>query len=238
MDEKAKRMTLIIKAGTKANRIALSILFMLGIICLSGLALSSPILQDIWDRKGPRKSAADDLNLKVATSPQEFRNGKATLDQIKVWLLAQKVPGEPIWVIEEPDLDLDGTPDLPVADDRYTGTGGRNYEAFIRTKLGFRYIGELASEIRPIPAFGGRARLVMAGHMSAGETDVALVEIRQDGLHRLASAAIAAGDQGTAEGNRIIEKLMREPEVSLEILRLVFGPEAYPPLDRIGRSER
>lgn len=228
----------LLGAEKKVNRIALILLFILGIVAVSGLTLSSPIREDIWDRKGPPKSAADDLNSKVAKSPEGFQNGTASLDQIKVWF-AREFPGEPRrWVIEEPDLDLDGTPDLLVADDQFTGTGGRNYEAFLRTRLGFRYIGELGSEIRPVPAVGGHARIVMAGHMSAGEAGVALAEIRQDGLHRLASAAIAAGDQGTAEGNHIFEKLMRAHTVSLDILRLVFGPEAYPTPDRTGRSER
>jgi hypothetical protein len=219
------------------NRKVLIFVVMMGFIGVFSSTISSVPPQDIRDRQGPEVVASDDLNSKVATSPREFREGTATLKQIKSWI-AQEDPGEPKWIIEEPDLDLNGMPDLLVADDRNTGTGGRNYEAFLRTKSGFRYVGELGSAIRPLPAVGGHARVVMAGHISAGEVGVALAELRPNGLHRLASAVLAAGDQGTVEGSRLCDELMTAPTVSVEILRLIFGPKAYPTSGKTSQSER
>ncbi len=214
--------------------IALNLLAVFG-----STAWEAPSPQDVRNRKGPPASAADDLNSRVATSPDDLRDGTATLDQIEAWMAREwAAPGEPRWVIDQPDLDSDGTADLVVADDRFTGTGGRNWQAFVRTPRGFRYIGELASGIRPLPAFGGHPRVVMAGHISAGEVGVALAELRDDGLHRLASAVLAAGDQGTAEGNRLFNELMLAPTVSVEVLRMIFGSQTYPESRQPGHLRR
>lgn len=146
-------------------------------------------------------------------------------------------PGEPRWVTEDLDLDPDGTPDLLLADDRITGTGGRGWWAFLRTPSGFRFIGMLGGTIRSLPAVGGHPRFATADHISSGEVGVALAELRDDGLHRLASAVLAAGDQGTDAGSRLYEELMLAPAVSVDALRYIFGSEAYPLSGRVGTTQ-
>ncbi len=216
---------------TKACRLggrcaAVLAVFLTGLGASGFVAGSSAAEQTVTDRHGPPE-AAHDLNQKVSRSPKEFRKGTATLAQIKDWI-ARNLPGQPRWFTSERDLDQDGIPDLLIADDRNSGTGGHAFEAFLRTPEGFRYIGEFSEPYRTLPPVAGHLRFVIAGHISAGEIGVALVELRPDGLHRLASAAVAAGDQGTAEGNRLADELLRAPTVSMKTLRLLFGAMADP----------
>jgi len=193
--------------------------------------------QAVQNQQGP-PPADRDLNAEVARSPRECRDGTATLDEIKAWIAA--APGladvQPRFVIRETDLDRDGTTDLLIADDRLSGSAGRVYHVFLKAIRGFRYVGNLWSMFwhapRPLPAVAGHPRIVMPGNCGAGCVFVGLAELRQDGLHLLALAEIAAGDQGNAEGNALFEELLRAPTVSTETLRSVFGSSLYPPASK------
>jgi hypothetical protein len=59
--------------------------------------------------------------------------------------------------------------------------------------------------------------------MGSGRAHVRLAVLNPDGLHQLATAILAAGDSGTAEGNRLYRELMSAELVSPETLRHVFG---------------
>jgi hypothetical protein len=156
------------------------------------------------------------------------------MEQIMLWMHAEKLynPRIPDAVVDFPvrelDLDFDGINDVLI--DRQTGgQSGGVHSAFLSTSRGFRFIGTFFGTIRPLRVEPGqRIRFVIGSAMGSDRSHVRLAESRADGLHQLATAILAAGDSGTAEGNRVYRELMSAEVVSAEILRLVFGLAILP----------
>ncbi len=168
----------------------------------------------------------DELNWGYAMSPASFRDGSATLEQIKAWIAGNNsyLPVAPKWEVVEKDLDFDGRADLLISDGRLGGSGGSVYSVFLRTPQGFRYIAVILGWIRGIPVERGQPSRFVTGHsLRSGQALVQLAELRTDGLHRVAKASVAAGDSGTSEGNRLYRELMESATISPETLRRVFG---------------
>ena len=159
--------------------------------------------------------------------PTEFKRGTATLDQVKAWsasLLSYPESKSALEIVAK-DLDQDGTNDLLVADPAMAGTGGNNYLAFIRTPRGYRYIGHVGfGALRVLPKDAtGQTKLVTWWHVSAGEGGVTLVTLDSNGFHEVTNVTVYAGDQGTAEGNRIADELFGTNDLSPAELNRIFG---------------
>jgi hypothetical protein len=95
------------------------------------------------------------------------------------------------------------------------------------TSRGYRYIGTFHGAIRTLPLEQGRrVRMVISTRLGGDSRIVQLAELRENGLHRLASSTLAVGLSGTAEaeeGNRLLDELMNASVVSPETIRKVFG---------------
>lgn len=169
----------------------------------------------------------------VIRPPDEARDGTATLDQIRAWMVEEflymfpgRLPADSIpFEVQSRDLDLDGVADILV-DLRRGGSGGGVYAAFLTTRLGYRFIATFQGGIRTLPSEQGLpVWMVIGSSLGSGTALVQLAELREDGLHRIARGTLAAGDSGTDEGNRLFEELFRAGVVSSETLRTVFGRE-------------
>jgi hypothetical protein len=158
--------------------------------------------------------------------PAEFKNGSASLKQVKAWSVSLlSDPSKQSLEIIEKDLNQDGTNDLLVAEKGMAGTGGNSYLAFERTPRGYHYWGHLGfGAIRVLPKDESHQQKILTWwHLSAGEGGVTLVILDKDGFHEIANATVYAGDSGTEEGNRIADNLFGTNKVSQETLRQLFG---------------
>jgi hypothetical protein len=158
--------------------------------------------------------------------PSEFKNGTASLKQVKDWSasLLSDLNGKPSLEMLAEDLNQDGTNDLLVAEEKMAGTGGNNYLAFEKTPAGYRYIGNLGfGAIRVLPKDESHQQKILTWwHLSSGEGVVALVILDQNSFHEVAHATVYAGDSGTEEGNRIASELFGTNAISPETLRQIF----------------
>ena len=159
--------------------------------------------------------AAQPMNSTMIPLPESLRNGTAPVEQIGAWIHAEHknvYPEIPIdsapFRTRELDLDLDGVNDRTMQRYGRTSAGGA-HSAFLKTPRGYRFIGSFVGDIRPLPLVAGqRGRFVVTSPMGSGKVHVRLAELRADGLHQLATAILAAGDSGSAEGNRLYRDLM------------------------------
>ena len=175
-------------------------------------------------------AAVRPMNETATPLPADLRNGTATIEQIRAWMRTETlylfpgIPAEQVtFPVREQDLDFDGIRDVLI--ERHGGgSGGRVYSTFLATSRGYRFIGTFLGAIRPLPVERGqRSRFVIATSMGSGSVHVRLAELYPDGLYQVAVAMLAAGDSGTAEGNRLYRELMSAEVVSPETLRQVFG---------------
>jgi hypothetical protein len=159
--------------------------------------------------------------------PAEFKKGTATLKQVKAWSASElsDVVARPSLEIIEKDLNQDGTNDLLVAEEANAGTGGNTYLAFEATSRGYRYIGHLGfGAIRVLPKDDPhRQKILTWWHLSAGEGGVTLVILDSSGFHEITNVTVYAGDQGTAEGNRIADEFFGTNDVPAAELNKIFG---------------
>ena len=159
--------------------------------------------------------------------PAEFKNGTASLEQVKAWSASQLsiLWNQPHLEIMERDLNQDGTNDLLIAETHMGGTGGNSYLAFERTPKGYRYLGDLAfGAMRVLPKDESHHQKILTyWHLSCNEGTVALLILDATGFHEFKHTTIHPGDSGTEEGNKIYEELFGTNIVSPETLRLLFG---------------
>jgi hypothetical protein len=170
------------------------------------------------------------MNGTMIPLPSALRDGTATMEQVRAWLLAEhtnvypEIPVDQVpFPVRELDLDLDGKNDALI--ERYrrdTVSGPRS--AFLNTARGYRFIGTFYGDIRPLSFERGQpSRFVITSAMKNGSVHVRLAVLRADGLHQMATAIIAAGDGGTADGNRLYREIISADVLSSGTLRKIFG---------------
>jgi len=159
--------------------------------------------------------------------PAEFRNGTASLKQVKAYAssLLGYLGGQSSLEMMEADLNQDGTRDLLVADDSGAGSGGNVYLAFAKTPTGYRYLGDLSfGALRVLPKdASGKQKMLTMSCAGSGNCTVFLVVLDASGFHEVARAYLAAGDSGTNEDNRTADELFGTNQVSAALLAKVFG---------------
>lgn len=104
------------------------------------------------------------------------------------------------------DLNVDGRPDLLIANLASTGQAGMAHLLFLHTESGYQLLGELfmhRDSYRVLmPAEDGRPRLVYASTVGAGQTAIAWV-VARDGVFIVEKQEIIhAGDSGDEAGRR------------------------------------
>lgn len=173
---------------------------------------------------GPRAWPQDVSVYDQADLPTELRDGTATAARVRDWATHTYPdgdhPGRPVRNI---DLDQDGNADL-VAEVWGGGSGGALRAAFLSTPSGYLYVGSFLGVIVPLSRVAGESpRLVISSNSGSGCTVLLLIELRPDGMHRVAESSLRAGDGGTAEGNRLHTALFGVPVAPASVVQQVFA---------------
>lgn len=173
---------------------------------------------------------AQDAGIAASDVPQQLRDGTATIDEARAWVIGNSRGQGPGLSDEQvlsgsrsQDLDLDGRNDLLLTTVG-GGSAGLAYEAFVATTSGYRHIGGFLGAIAPVARVqGSPPRLVVAASVGGGCAIVRLMQLDSDGMHEVARKSLAAGDSGTDEGRRLYRALFGAQPASDATVREIFG---------------